>query len=207
MLGHSFLHGGPCFAGLSRAFVHVLLQGSEETATLQLEDCPDVDIRETIDLVLGRRTRQIKQIRRGLKETFVWNLLNERKDVALFPKESEDSCTPEMLLSHISWHRSDDEDDDDDDEYSPDIKERITGYLKQLIETASSKDLKNLLKFWVGWERMEANMAVEIVKSDFPKSSNCFCVLRQPGHYNDFQTFKKDLLMCIGTCKYGFGHV
>ncbi|XP_073721905.1 uncharacterized protein [Misgurnus anguillicaudatus] len=125
MLGHSFLHGGPCFAGLSRAFVHVLLQGSEDTATLQLEDCPDVDIRETIDLlsghsplnedqsskvlvlclswdlpgptegnrrwlyerllshaVLGRRTRQIKQIRRGLKETFVWNLLNERKDVA-----------------------------------------------------------------------------------------------------------------------------
>nr|XP_055026707.1 uncharacterized protein LOC129416429 [Misgurnus anguillicaudatus]XP_055026708.1 uncharacterized protein LOC129416429 [Misgurnus anguillicaudatus] len=250
MLGHSFLHGGPCFAGLSRAFVHVLLQGSEDTATLQLEDCPDVDIRETIDLlsghsplnedqsskvlelclswdlpgptegnrrwlyerllshaVLGKRTRQIKQIRRGLKETFVWNLLNERKDVAFFPKESEDSCTPEMLLSHISWHRGDDEDDDDDDEYSPDIKERITGYLKQFIETASSKDLKNLLKFWVGWERMEANVAVEIVKSDFPKSSTCFCVLRLPGHYNDFQTFKKDLLMCIGTCKYGFGHV
>ncbi|XP_073728938.1 uncharacterized protein [Misgurnus anguillicaudatus] len=138
MLGHSFLHGGPCFAGLSRAFVHVLLQGSEDTATLQLEDCPDVDIRETIDLlsghsplnedqsskvlelclswdlpgptegnrrwlyerllshaVLGKRTRQIKQIRRGLKETFVWNLLNERKDVAFFPKESEDSCSPE----------------------------------------------------------------------------------------------------------------
>nr|XP_055026169.1 uncharacterized protein LOC129415968 isoform X2 [Misgurnus anguillicaudatus]XP_055026170.1 uncharacterized protein LOC129415968 isoform X2 [Misgurnus anguillicaudatus] len=191
MLGHSFLHGGPCFAGLSRAFVHVLLQGSEDTATLQLEDCPDVDIRETIDLlsghsplnedqsskvlelclswdlpgptegnrrwlyerllshaVLGKRTRQIKQIRRGLKETFVWNLLNERKDVAFFPKESEDSCSPEMLLSHISWHRGDDEDDDDDDdEYSPDIKERITGYLKQFIETDVCWDTRHSESF------------------------------------------------------------
>ncbi|XP_052440572.1 uncharacterized protein LOC127979271 isoform X2 [Carassius gibelio] len=248
MLGHSFLHGGPCLAGLSRAFVHVLLQGSQDTATLQLEDCPDVDIRETINLlsgqsplnedqsskvlelclswdlpgpteenrrwlyerllshaVIGRRVRQIKQLKRGLKDTFVWPLLTERKDVVFFPKESEDSCTPEMLLSHISWPRE--SDDEDDDEYSADIKERITGYLKQFIETASSKDLKNLLKFWVGWEQMEANMAVEIVTSDLPKSSTCFCILRLPGHYNSFQSFTKDLMMCIGTCKYGFGHV
>ncbi|XP_052421467.1 uncharacterized protein LOC127964942 isoform X4 [Carassius gibelio] len=176
MLGHSFLHGGPCLAGLSRAFVHVLLQGSQDTATLQLEDCPDVDIRETINLlsgqsplnedqsskvlelclswdlpgpteenrrwlyerllshaVLGRRVRQIKQLKRGLKDTCVWPRLTERKDVVFFPKESEDSCTPEMLLSHISCPRE--SDDEDDEEYSADIKERITGYLKQFIET------------------------------------------------------------------------
>lgn len=110
-----------------------------------------------------------------------------------------------MLLSHISCPRE--SDDEDDEEYSADIKERITGYLKQFIETASSKDLKNLLKLWVGWEQMEENMAVEIVKSDLPKSSSCFCVLRLPGHYNSFQSFNKGLMMCIGTCKYGFGPV
>lgn len=39
-----------------------------------------------------------------------------------------------MLLSHISWNKESD-DEDDDDEYSADTKERITGYLKQFIET------------------------------------------------------------------------
>lgn len=51
MVGHSFLHGGPCLLGLSPAVVHVLLGGSPETATVTLEDCPDLDIRETIELV------------------------------------------------------------------------------------------------------------------------------------------------------------
>lgn len=48
---HSFLHGGPCLQGLSPAVVHVLLGRSPETATVTLEDCPDLDIRETIRLV------------------------------------------------------------------------------------------------------------------------------------------------------------
>ncbi|XP_016339484.1 G2/M phase-specific E3 ubiquitin-protein ligase-like [Sinocyclocheilus anshuiensis] len=114
MIGHSFLHGGPRLAGVSQAIVHVLLGGSPETATVQIEDCPDHDIRETIKLldgeaeltsseyqavldlslawdlpgptkenrkwlferllsyaVIGRRLRQVKQIRKGLKETSV----------------------------------------------------------------------------------------------------------------------------------------
>ncbi|XP_062309977.1 uncharacterized protein LOC134014387 [Osmerus eperlanus] len=114
MIGHSFLHGGPCLSGLSPALAHVLLGGTPETATVALEDCPDLDIRETIRLiqgeselseeeakrvqdlayawdlpclsnnnrrwlfekmlihaVIGRVTRQIKQLRHGLKETQV----------------------------------------------------------------------------------------------------------------------------------------
>ena len=51
MIGHSFLHGGPCLQGLSPAVIHVLLGGSPDTATVTLEDCPDLDIRETIRLV------------------------------------------------------------------------------------------------------------------------------------------------------------
>ncbi|XP_057183745.1 uncharacterized protein LOC130550325 [Triplophysa rosa] len=237
--------------GLRRAFVHVLFHGSSDTATLQLEDCPDIDVRETISFlngqvpltedqyskvlelclawdlpgpteenrrwlyerllshaVLGRRTRQMKQIKQGLKDTFVWPLLTDRKDVVLFPKESEDLCTPEMLLSCIAWpNKSNNDDDDDDDEYPAATKERIAGFLKQFIESGSSKDLKNLLRFWVGWERTEKNMAVEIVKSDLPRSSTCFCILRLPGHYTEFHSFSKDLIMCIGVCKYGFGLV
>ncbi len=51
MIGHSFLHGGPRLAGVSQAIVHVLLGGSPETATVQIDDCPVHDIRETIKLV------------------------------------------------------------------------------------------------------------------------------------------------------------
>ncbi|XP_013855689.1 uncharacterized protein LOC106511483, partial [Austrofundulus limnaeus] len=53
MVGHSFLHGGPCLSGLSPAVVHVLLGGSPETATVTLLDCPDLDIRGTIQLLEG----------------------------------------------------------------------------------------------------------------------------------------------------------
>ncbi|XP_026080824.1 uncharacterized protein LOC113057607 [Carassius auratus] len=52
MIGHAFLHGGPRLAGVSQAMVHVFLGGSAETATVQIEDCPDHDIRETIKLML-----------------------------------------------------------------------------------------------------------------------------------------------------------
>ncbi|KAL4007967.1 hypothetical protein ACER0C_001819 [Sarotherodon galilaeus] len=52
MVGHSFLHGGPCLSGLSPAVVHVLLGGSPETATVTPEDCPDLDLRGTIQLVV-----------------------------------------------------------------------------------------------------------------------------------------------------------
>lgn len=47
-MGHSFIHGGPCVSGISPAIIHVLFGGSPETATVQIEDCPDIDIRSTI---------------------------------------------------------------------------------------------------------------------------------------------------------------
>ncbi|CAI5689727.1 unnamed protein product [Oreochromis niloticus] len=132
MVGHSFLHGGPCLSGLSPAVVHVLLGGSPETATVTPEDCPDLDLRGTIQLlegqsklsdeerkrvqdltyawdlppltennrrwlfeklllhsVIGRVTRSIKQLRRGLKEIPMWTLLTQRPDTVplLFPQE------------------------------------------------------------------------------------------------------------------------
>ncbi|XP_062851900.1 uncharacterized protein LOC134314974 [Trichomycterus rosablanca] len=247
MLGHSFLHGGPRLPGLSRAIVHILLGDSPETATVQIEDCPDHDIREIIKLldgdaelsdderqavldlclswdlpgptntnrrwlferllshaVIGRRLRQLKQIRKGLKETKVWSLLIERKDVQIFPKESEYLLTPQILLPYIRWPTESSADEDDDD-CPLENKCRISGYFRQFIETASSSHLKELVKFWIGWEVPGSDMVVEIINGLLPKSSTCFCTLRLPGHYTSYSHFQEDLLMCIGTSDFGFG--
>lgn len=51
MISHSFLHGGPCLGGLSPTILHVLFDGSPEEATIDIKDCADLDIRETIKLV------------------------------------------------------------------------------------------------------------------------------------------------------------
>ncbi|XP_059917891.1 uncharacterized protein LOC132463874 isoform X2 [Gadus macrocephalus] len=51
MVGHSFLHGGPSLPGISPAVLHVLFGGSPESAPVTLEDCPDMDIRDSITLL------------------------------------------------------------------------------------------------------------------------------------------------------------
>ncbi|XP_058630028.1 G2/M phase-specific E3 ubiquitin-protein ligase-like [Onychostoma macrolepis] len=245
MVGHSFVHGGPCLSGLSPAVVHVLFGGSPETATVTPEDCPDLDIRETIRLlegeselsdkdktsvqelayawdlpgltgnnrrwlfekmlihaVIGRVTRQIKQFRRGLKETPMWTLLTKRPDTVaqLFPQERAVDCNPAIILQHITWPH-----EDDDDDYSLDTKCCISGYLRHFIENASPDELTDLLKFWTGWEIMPRNnLSIEVVKGSFPTASTCFETLRIPGHYKDYASFKNDILACIGTCQTGF---
>lgn len=52
-MGHCFLHGGFSLSGLSLPVVTLLTGGSIDTAAsaLTLEDCPDIDHRETIGLV------------------------------------------------------------------------------------------------------------------------------------------------------------
>lgn len=54
MIGHSAIHGGPALSGLSPAVVYALIYGTyKEMATtkLSLEDCSEIDHRETISLV------------------------------------------------------------------------------------------------------------------------------------------------------------
>ncbi|MED6262986.1 hypothetical protein ATANTOWER_031986, partial [Ataeniobius toweri] len=83
--------------------------------------------------VLGRIARQIKQLRRGLKETPIWSLVTRRPDALplLFLREEVSLC-PEVVLQHITWPETDDESDEDDD-CSKETKCRISGYLKQFI--------------------------------------------------------------------------
>lgn len=51
IIGHSFLHSGPSFPGLSPAIIHILFEGSLETTPVTMRDCPDLDIRETLKMV------------------------------------------------------------------------------------------------------------------------------------------------------------
>ncbi|XP_078808795.1 uncharacterized protein LOC105354611 isoform X2 [Oryzias latipes] len=247
MIGHSFIHEGPCLSGLSPAVVHVLLGGSPETATVTLEDCADLDIREKIELlegdnalsdaerarvqelayawdlpcltesnkkwlfekllihaVIGRVTRQIKQLRRGLKETPVWTVLTKRPETAalIFPSERTGDICPEIFLQRISWPK---EEEDEDDDWSAETKSRIKGYLQEFIKNGTAVELMNLAKFWTGWEILPKSLSVEIVRSSYPTASTCYETLKIPGHYRDYRSFRCDLLACIETCHTGFG--
>ncbi|CAN9516071.1 unnamed protein product [Ophioblennius macclurei] len=53
MMGHSFLHRGPSFPGLSPAVIHVLFGGSLETAPVTVSDCPDLDVRDAVAMLDG----------------------------------------------------------------------------------------------------------------------------------------------------------
>lgn len=43
---------------------------------------------------------QIKQMRKGLKETGVWEVLSERRDIAqmMFPREDQLICNPQVKI-------------------------------------------------------------------------------------------------------------
>ncbi|XP_051552131.1 uncharacterized protein LOC127439882 [Myxocyprinus asiaticus] len=73
MLGHSFIHGGPSLSGLSPAFVHVLVGGNPDTATIQLNDIPDLDIRDTIQLLEGE-SKFSEEKSRVQKLAYAWDL-------------------------------------------------------------------------------------------------------------------------------------
>ncbi|XP_076830819.1 uncharacterized protein LOC143476481 [Brachyhypopomus gauderio] len=250
MVGHSFLHGGPALAGISEAVVDVLFGASPDNTTITVEDCPDLERRQTIQLldgnkdlseeekdavwiladmwdlpgvtsdnrkwlfnrllhhaVLGRTEKQIKQFRRGLKETCVWQLLTERKDVIplMFPRERDVEIKPHMVLDQILWPLE--KTDEEDEDYPVETRCRIAGYLREFIATASQSSLKGLVQFWTGWEVPSSDMQLEIVQGSLPKASTCFKSLRLPGHYTNFKDFSRDLNSCVATCDTGFGLV
>ncbi|KAK0145252.1 hypothetical protein N1851_015848 [Merluccius polli] len=113
--------------------------------------------------------RQIKQLRKGLKDVMVWPLLTSRPDVVplLFPKMAEMQFTPQMLLQKITWPVEDSDDEDFDLESTC----RITGFLRMFIETGT---LAQLLTFWVGWEMLPPELRVEISGGTLPTSSTCY---------------------------------
>ncbi|XP_049912618.1 uncharacterized protein LOC126397713 isoform X1 [Epinephelus moara] len=155
--------------------------------------------------VIGRTMRQIKQLRKGLKDVMVWPLLTSRPDVVplLFPKMAEMQFTPQMLLEKITWPCEDSDDEDFDIESTC----LITSFLRMFIETASSGTLAQLLTFWVGWEMLPPELKVEISGGTLPTSSTCFETLKLPAHFKTYMDFEKALVSAINSAQTGFGLV
>ncbi|XP_077378930.1 G2/M phase-specific E3 ubiquitin-protein ligase-like [Festucalex cinctus] len=154
--------------------------------------------------VIGRTMRQIKQLRKGLKDVMLWPLLTSRPDVVpiLFPKTGEMQFTPQMVLEKITWPV-----EDIDEDFDIESMCRITGFLRMFIENASSDTLAELLTFWVGWAMLPPDLKVEVSGGNFPTSSTCFETLKLPAHFKMYMEFEQALLSAINTVKTGFGLV
>ncbi|CAB1436352.1 unnamed protein product [Pleuronectes platessa] len=186
--------------------------GSTDTAAaaLTLQDCPDLDHRETIGFVLRRVKQPIKQIRKGLKETGIWPLLSERPDVhpLFFPREANEVLDSQTVIQHIVWPQPSCYSDEDEDDPVPLEKvSLITGFLRKFIEEASQEVLRDLMKFWVGWEQLTKSLVVEVVTSTYPVALTCFLKLKFPSHYQTYTMFHRDLMMALSSISSGFGLV
>ncbi|TKS74062.1 hypothetical protein D9C73_008143 [Collichthys lucidus] len=203
MVGHSSIHGGPSLSGLSPAVLDALTRGTKDivTSKLCLEDCPEIEVRDTISLVLGRANAQIKQFRKGIKETGIWPLLTARPDVLplLFPCETDVELTPQASIDS----------DDSEDEMSTTNINLISGFFRAFVKEASSDVLKGLMKFWTGWELPSPRLTFKVVRSrghhHLPIASTCYERLRIPDHYKSGSALKLDLYACIESVQSGFG--
>ncbi|XP_029980222.1 uncharacterized protein LOC115412067 [Sphaeramia orbicularis] len=153
--------------------------------------------------------KQVKQLRKGLKETGIWPLLSNRSDVVklLFPCEKEAEITPQMILTHIKWPTPNPDSDDDENDVSVEAVTQVTTYFRTFIEHASSEHLKNLLQFWVGWEVPPEELIVKVASGHLPRALTCFETIKLPDHHTNYKDFESNLLGAITTCETGFGLV
>ncbi|XP_035501964.2 uncharacterized protein LOC118317415 [Scophthalmus maximus] len=159
--------------------------------------------------VLGQLNMQIKQVKKGLKETGIWPLLNLRPDVVpvLFPRECEAEINPERVLQSIIWLHVRQTNDSDSDDLENETMQ-VTGFFRQFVEEASADSLRELMRFWVGWEVPCKNLKLEEVQSTGPRhlptSSTCNECLRLPNHYTSYAALKADMILCLRSVESGF---
>ncbi|XP_049922049.1 uncharacterized protein LOC126403428 isoform X2 [Epinephelus moara] len=206
MIGHSFLHHGPSFPGLSPAIIHILFGGSLETTPVTIRDCPDLDIRDAVKMLDG--DAELNEFDAIHQLSLSWDLpapnATNRKWL------SKKLLLHAMVLDCITWPTSrtvffESYKVEDDGESNVMDVCRVSGYLKTFIENASPAELKSLIKFWIGWEVPATEMKVEIVEATLPTASTCFEKLRLPRHYKAYKAFRQDLCACISTSYSGFG--
>ncbi|XP_041832795.1 uncharacterized protein LOC121653125 isoform X2 [Melanotaenia boesemani] len=156
--------------------------------------------------VIVRRYRQIKQMRKGLKQTKVLTLLQEKPETStiVFPRSEEAIPDPQAILSLIVWPGEASE-DSDDEAGGTRMKELTCGFLRRFIETASPSDLKQLMRFWLGWEIPSGKMTVQVVDRQHLLSSTCFATLSVPGHFKEYEDFANYVRRVIATTDTGFG--
>ncbi|XP_039523838.1 uncharacterized protein LOC120476763 [Pimephales promelas] len=159
--------------------------------------------------VIGRREKQIRQMRLGLKDTGVLHMVRERPALidVLFPRASAQMIEPEMVLDRIIWPTVD-SDDEDYGGCSLEDTFKITGFFRQYIENGTPEELMQLIQFWVGWGILPQNLYVE-VSSDvaMPTASTCRETIKLPAKYSTYESFRKDLKAAVSTIESGFGLV
>ncbi len=65
---------------------------------------------------------------------------------------------------------------------------------------ASSKALGQLMKFWTGWEIPPKCLDIVVEsEAELPKASTCFCLLKLPKRYYEYERFAEDMTMAIGS--------
>ncbi|XP_049419864.1 uncharacterized protein LOC125881002 isoform X2 [Epinephelus fuscoguttatus] len=223
-IGHSFIHGGPRFTGLSPAMLQQIVGSNEESAALELSDCPDTDVVDVVSIldsqreltpqercevnnlafswdlprisnnnrrwlaekilqhaVIERRRTQMKQLRRGLKDSGVVTMIKEHPALVevLFPRSAEQVMDSQTILKRIIWPMPDSEDEDDHSNMEETCL--VTGFLRDYIEKGSSQELQLLLKFWTGWSIPPQHLYVEVSPEiTLPVTSTCLTTLKLP---------------------------
>lgn len=107
-------------------------------------------------------------------------------------------------MSLIVWPGEASE-DSDDEAGGTRMKELTCGFLRRFIETASPSDLKQLMRFWLGWEIPSGKMTVQVVDRQHLLSSTCFATLSVPGHFKEYEDFANYVRRVIATTDTGFG--
>ncbi|XP_026101665.1 uncharacterized protein LOC113073000 isoform X1 [Carassius auratus] len=157
--------------------------------------------------VITRRIRQIKQLKKGLKDTGVLQLLKEKPETAavLFPRSSSLVVMPEMILERVIWPSN----DSSDSEQECNIEQQCSAlaFFRQYVENANSESLKDLLKFWVGWVIFPQHLYIKVTSGLLPKSKTCYETLQIPGDHTGYSNFKEALEGAVRTADTGFGFI
>ncbi|XP_076849279.1 uncharacterized protein LOC143497276 isoform X2 [Brachyhypopomus gauderio] len=155
--------------------------------------------------VVGRREKQVQQIKKGLKDIGVLSMIKERPAIIerLFPRAASQVIEPEMILDKTIWPAPD---SDEDMDYQLEDSCKVTGFFRQYIEHGTSEELKKLVQFWVGWTSLPQHLYVEVSTSvPMPTAYTCRETIKLPVHYRAFEDFRKDLQAAVSTIEYGFG--
>uniref|UniRef100_A0A8C4EM14 HECT domain-containing protein n=1 Tax=Dicentrarchus labrax TaxID=13489 RepID=A0A8C4EM14_DICLA len=199
MTGHSAIYGGPTLSALSPAVVDAFINSTKEMAAskLCLEDCCDVEHRETIRLVLKEQwnEEESSQITELCLNWYCPVPTKETNRLLLF----QQLLSHTAILQSIRWPQSKEayDSDDSDDSIPTGTISAITGF----VEDASPGILSKLGKFWTGWEVPPNRYIMEIVKSrgrnHLPTASTCYERIRIPDHYSSYSGLKSDLMECV----------
>ncbi|CAL8275840.1 unnamed protein product [Arctogadus glacialis] len=155
--------------------------------------------------VIVRRERQMVQLRKGLKDTRVLEMLKERPELAsaLFPRSAEAELEPEMIIERIVWPEPDSDEEEEIDDYCS-----VVAYLGQYISLASSSELQQLIEFWTGWAVLPDELYVSVDRdATYPTASTCFTTLKIPTGCGSYRDFCFKLGAAVSTTKFGFGRI